>query len=84
MATQVIRTGDSLAVQISEEMLQQAKLAVGDPVEWKLTEEGTLELQIPHDIDGLLGSEEGYEEWVAQEIEAGMAEHEAGQSVDGG
>jgi len=83
MATQIVRTGDSVTVEIPEEMLRQAKLAVGDPVEWTLTEDGTLELQILHNIDGLLGSEEGYEDWKAQQIATGMAEIDAGKYVDG-
>ncbi len=83
MATQILRTGGAVTVEIPEEMLRQANLAVGDPVEWTLTENGSLALLPPHNIDELLSPEEGYEVWKAQEIEAGFAEIDSGHFVDG-
>ncbi len=83
MATQVIRTGEGIAVEIPEEMLRRANLAVGDPVEWRLNSEGDLALQAQGSLDGLLGSEEGYEEWKVAQIEAGFREIDAGNWIDG-
>jgi antitoxin component of MazEF toxin-antitoxin module len=83
MTTQIIRIGGTATVEIPEEMLRSANLSVGDPVEWKLTESGELALKTPVEVDNHPGSEEGYEEWKMKEIEAGIAENEAGKSIDG-
>jgi antitoxin component of MazEF toxin-antitoxin module len=80
MATQIARVGGTVTVEIPEELLQKANLAVGDPVEWVLTSTGALALRGPHSpIEPDV--EEGYEEWARQEIEAGLAEAEAGETV---
>lgn len=42
MATQIARIGDTVTVEIPEDLLRKANLAVGDPVEWTLTPTGTL------------------------------------------
>jgi hypothetical protein len=47
MATQIARVGGTVTVEIPEELLRQANLAVGDPVEWTLTPEGSLALYAP-------------------------------------
>jgi hypothetical protein len=52
----------------------------GDPVEWSLTQTGSLSLCAPKSTDES-AVEEGYEEWVLQEIQAGLAEAEAGETV---
>ena len=83
MTTQILRSGGAITVEIPEELLQQANLAVGDPVEWTLTPAGGLALQAPRDGDELLDSEDGYEEWKLREIEAGFAEIDSGKYVDG-
>lgn len=80
MATQIARIGGTVAVDIPEELLRQAKLAVGDPVEWTLTSAGTLALRAPRDATAV---EAGYEEWACREIEAGLADIEAGKWVAG-
>jgi len=80
MATQIARIGGTVAVDIPEELLRQANLAVGDPVEWTLTSAGTLALRAPSDAADA-AVEDGYEEWAHQEIEAGFAEEEAGETV---
>lgn len=80
MATQIARVGGTVTVEIPEELLQKANLAVGDPVEWVLTSTGALALRGPHSaVESDV--EEGYEEWARQEIEAGLAEAEAGETV---
>jgi antitoxin component of MazEF toxin-antitoxin module len=82
MATQIARVGGTVTVEIPEELLLKANLAVGDPVEWVLTPTGALALRGPH---GPVESEveEGYEEWKLAEIEAGLADIEAGKWVEG-
>jgi antitoxin component of MazEF toxin-antitoxin module len=82
MATQIARIGSTVAVEIPEELLRQANLAVGDPVEWTLTPAGSLALHAPRNGDEP-AIEEGYEEWSRSEIEAGFAEIEAGKCVPG-
>jgi antitoxin component of MazEF toxin-antitoxin module len=82
MATQIARIGGTVAVDIPEELLRQANLAVGDPVEWTLTPAGTLALRAPHDASDPV-VEDGYEEWARQEIEAGFAEIETGKWASG-
>ena len=82
MATQIARVGGTVTVEIPEELLRKANLAVGDPVEWVATSTGALALCGPHTaVDSFV--EDGYEEWARQEIEAGLAEIEAGKSVSG-
>ena len=83
MATQILRVGGAVTVEIPEEMLRSANLAVGDPVEWTLTDSGELALRTPVEVDNHPGSEEGYEEWKLAEIEAGLAEIEAGKWISG-
>jgi len=83
MATQIIRTGGAIAVEIPEDLLRQANLEVGDPVEWTLTETGDLALQTTVEPDNHPGSAEGYEEWKMREIAAGFADLDAGNGVDG-
>jgi predicted transcriptional regulator len=83
MATQIIRTGDAVAVEIPEELLRQANLSVGDPVEWTLNPAGELALRAPGIAAETPDPEEGYEEWKLQQIEAGFAAIDAGDCVDG-
>jgi predicted transcriptional regulator len=80
MATQISRIGDAATVEIPEEFLRRANLSVGDPVEWSLTSTGNLSLRAPKIADES-AVEEGYEEWKLQEIEAALAEAEAGETV---
>lgn len=84
MATQIVRMGNSVTVEIPEEMLRQANLAVGDSVEWTLTPAGSLALQSPYDAGTVEAVDEAdYEEWKMREIEAEFAEIDAGNYVDG-
>lgn len=80
MATQIARIGSTATVEIPEELLRRANLSVGDPVEWTLTPSGALALRTPNCVDES-AVEEGYEEWALAEIQAGLAEAEAGQMV---
>lgn len=80
MATQIARVGDTVTVEIPEDLLREANLAVGDPVEWTLTPTGALALRAP-DRSNESEVEEGYEDWKLAEIEAGLAEADAGETV---
>ena len=80
MATQIARIGNAVTVEIPEDLLQKANLAVGDPVEWTLTPRGELALRAPGSaVEPAV--EEGYEDWKLTEIETGLAEAEAGETV---
>lgn len=79
MTTQIARTGRIVTVEIPEELLRKASLAVGDSVEWSLTSAGTLILHT-HGSD-IKQLEEDYENWKLAELKAGIAELEVGQSV---
>ena len=81
MATQIARVGETVTVEIPEDLLRRANLAVGDPVEWVLTPAGELALRVPGETDE--SAEDGYEEWARQQIEAGLADIEAGRTVSG-
>ena len=80
MATQIARIGGAATVEIPEELLRRANLAVGDPVEWTLTSAGGRSLRTPSSVDESV-AEDGYEEWKLKEIQAGLAEAEAGETV---
>lgn len=80
MATQIARVGGTVTVEIPEELLRKANLAVGDPVEWVMTSSGALALRGPHTADEST-VEDGYEEWKLAEIQAALAEAEAGETV---
>ena len=77
MATQIARIGKTVAVEIPEDLLQQANLSVGDQVEWTLTPSGTLALQARLQEP----EEEGYDEFFRAEVAAGLAEADAGKTV---
>ena len=80
MATQIARVGGAVTVEIPEDLLRKANLAVGDPVEWVLTSTGALALRGPYTADES-DVEEGYEEWKLAEIQAGLDEAAAGKTV---
>lgn len=80
MATQIARIGRTIAVEIPEDLLRQANLSVGDPVEWTLTPAGSLALRVPNSTNES-EVEEGYEEWKLAEIQAGLDEAAAGKTV---
>ena len=82
MATQIARIGGTVTVEIPEELLRRANLAVGDAVEWSLTPAGSLALRTPNSAEDS-DVEEGYEEWKLAEIQAGLDEIEAGKWVSG-
>jgi predicted transcriptional regulator len=82
MATQIARIDGAVTVEIPEELLRLANLAVGDPVEWTLTPAGELALRAPYCADES-AVEDGYQEWARQEIQAGFADIEAGRTISG-
>ncbi|MGO8756864.1 MAG: hypothetical protein ACLQG3_01950 [Terracidiphilus sp.] len=74
MATQIARKGGAVTVEIPEDLLRKANLSVGDAVEWTLTPAGSLALRGPQLSDD-------YEQWKLEEIQAGFAEIDAGESA---
>jgi antitoxin component of MazEF toxin-antitoxin module len=44
MTTQIVRVGNTLTVEIPEELVAQAELPVGEPVEWVANVNGSLAL----------------------------------------
>ena len=80
MVTQIARIGGAATVEIPEELLRRANLSVGDPVEWTLPPSGALALRVPNCADESV-MEDGYEEWALAEIQAGLAEAKAGETV---
>ena len=80
MATQIARIEGAITVEIPEELLRKANLAVGDPVEWTITAAGELALRAPQGAEAP-AADDGYEEWKLSEVQAGIAEAEAGETV---
>ena len=68
MTTRIVRVGNTLTVEIPEELLAQASLPVGEPVEWVANGDGTISLVSPDSRDH-------------QHIRAGLAELDAGQGI---
>jgi antitoxin component of MazEF toxin-antitoxin module len=75
VATQITQNGGTVTVEIPEKLLREAKLAVGDT----LTDSGALALR-PHGAEPV---EDGYEVWAQAEIEAGLRDADAGNTVSG-
>ena len=68
MTTRIVRVGSTLSVEIPEDLVAQASLPVGEPVEWVANGNGTISLVSPN-------SEEH------RHIRAGLAELEAGKKI---
>jgi antitoxin component of MazEF toxin-antitoxin module len=47
MTTQIVRVGNALTVEIPEELVAQASLPVGEPVEWVANGAGSIALISP-------------------------------------
>jgi predicted transcriptional regulator len=80
MTTQIVRKGAAVTVEIPEDLLREADLAVGDRVEWTLTPSGALALHAPGRAASVPAD---YEPWKQEEILAGFAELETGAGVAG-
>jgi antitoxin component of MazEF toxin-antitoxin module len=68
MTTRIVRIGNTLSVEIPEELVTEASLPVGEPVEWISNGDGTISL-VPQDSP------------EHRRIRAGLAELAAGQSI---
>jgi antitoxin component of MazEF toxin-antitoxin module len=68
MTTKIVRVGNTLTVEIPEELLAQASLPVGEPVEWVANGTGSIALVSPNSRDH-------------RHIRAGLADLEACKSV---
>jgi antitoxin component of MazEF toxin-antitoxin module len=69
MTTRIVRIGNTLSVEIPEELVLQASLPVGEPVEWASNGNGTLSLVTPDSREH-------------RHIRAGLAELDAGLGVE--
>jgi antitoxin component of MazEF toxin-antitoxin module len=68
MTTRIVRVGNTLTVEIPEELVAEASLPVGESVEWVSNGNGTISLVSP-------------DSWEHRHIRAGLADLEAGRSV---
>ena len=68
MTTRIVRVGNTLTVEIPEELLAQASLPVGEPLEWIANGTGSIALVSP-------------DSWEHRHIRAGLADLEAGKKV---
>lgn len=68
MRTRIVRVGNTLTVEIPEDLVVQASLPVGEPVEWVVNGSGSIALV----------SSDG---WKHKHIRAGLADLEAGKKI---
>jgi len=68
MTTRIVRVGNTLTVEIPEEMVAQASLPVGDPVEWVSNGDGTISLV-------------SADSWEHRHIQQGLDELAAGKGI---
>jgi antitoxin component of MazEF toxin-antitoxin module len=68
MTTRIVRVGNTLSVEIPEDLVVQASLPVGEPVEWVSNGNGTISLVSPNSVEH-------------RHIRAGLAELEAGKKI---
>ena len=68
MTTRIVRVGNTLTVEIPEELVAETSLPVGESVEWVSNGNGTISLVSP-------------DSWEHRHIRAGLADLEAGRSV---
>ena len=68
MPTRIVRVGNTLTVEIPEEMVTQAALPVGEPLEWVANGNGTISLVSPNSAEH-------------HQIRAGLEELEADRGI---
>jgi antitoxin component of MazEF toxin-antitoxin module len=68
MTTRIVRVGNTLTVEIPEELVTQASLSVGEPVEWVVNGSGSIALVSPNSSEH-------------KHIRAGLADLEAGRKT---
>jgi antitoxin component of MazEF toxin-antitoxin module len=68
MTTQIVRIGNTLCVEIPEELVAEASLPVGEPVEWVYNGDGTISLVAPNSPEH-------------RHIRAGLSELAAGRGI---
>jgi antitoxin component of MazEF toxin-antitoxin module len=68
MRTRIVRVGNTLTVEIPEDLVAQAALPVGEPVEWVSNGNGTISLVSSDSAEH-------------RHIRAGLAELEAGKKI---
>jgi len=68
MTTRIIRVGNTLTVEIPEDLVAEASLLVGEPVEWVSNGNGTISLVSPDSREH-------------RHIRTGLAELDAGKGI---
>jgi antitoxin component of MazEF toxin-antitoxin module len=68
MTTRIVRVGNTLTVEIPEELVTQASLLVGEPVEWVANGNGSISLV-------------SSDSWEYKHIRAGLVELETGKGI---
>ena len=68
MTTRIVRVGNTLTVEIPEELVAQASLPVGEPVEWVVNGSGSIALVSPDSLEH-------------RHIRAGLKDLESGKNV---
>jgi antitoxin component of MazEF toxin-antitoxin module len=70
MTTQIVRVGNTLTVEIPEELVDQADLPVGEPVEWVSNGIGSVTLLKP----GATPAEKSIDDMTLEELLEGVEE----------
>lgn len=68
MTTQIVRVGNTLTVEIPEELVAEASLPVGEPMEWVSSGKGSATLVKP----GSLRAEKSIDEMTLEELLEGV------------
>jgi antitoxin component of MazEF toxin-antitoxin module len=82
MTTQIVRVGNTLTVEIPEELVAQASLPVGEPVEWVSNGSGSITLIKPSGRSSLIPPEAMTLEELLEGVEDGasLGEYDWGPS----
>ena len=80
MTTKIVRVGNTLTVEIPEELVAQASLPVGEPVEWVSTGSGGIALVKQADI----ASVNPRKRKTLEEILEGIPERASMEEIDWG
>jgi|HubBroStandDraft_5_1064220.scaffolds.fasta_scaffold66677_3 antitoxin component of MazEF toxin-antitoxin module len=70
MTTQIVRVGNTLTVEIPEELVAEASLPVGEPMEWVSSGKGSVTLLKP----GAPPAEKSIDEMTLEELLEGVAD----------
>jgi antitoxin component of MazEF toxin-antitoxin module len=80
MTTRIVRVGNTLTVEIPEELVAQASLPVGEPVEWVSNGVGSLALVKPSGLSLAIPPPQ----WTLEELLEGLEEGDSLGEYDWG